>query len=160
MTDQVQLKIDNESVTIRRAAAGEIIDLRYRVLRPGWPRDAAVFDGDDLPTNYHFGAFADSPPHANVCCVTFHLNSWKDRAAWQLRGMATDPAWTGRGLGRNAVQLGITTIIAASPVHFFWCNARLAAVPFYEKLGWQIASERFEIANVGPHYQMTFAPRP
>jgi GNAT superfamily N-acetyltransferase len=146
--------IDHQKIVFRRADASEIIDLRHRVLRAGLPRVEAIFPGDEIPTNYHFAAFEASTGSPALCCATFHLNSWEDHPAWQLRGMATEPTWAGRGLGRGVMDLAVTTIRAASPVKFFWCNARLIAVPFYQKLGWQIASELFEIPTAGPHHQM------
>jgi predicted GNAT family N-acyltransferase len=156
MNDQLNMTIDGLTIIFRRAQASEVIDLRHRVLRPGLPREEAIFAGDEIPTNYHFGAFFGKPDSPALCCTTFHLNQWQDQPAWQLRGMATDPAWAGRGLGRSVVKLGIGTITASSPVKLFWCNARLIAIPFYEKLGWQIVSERFEIPFAGPHHRMVY----
>ena len=152
MPDELRLTVDNQPVLIRAARSIEIIDLRHRVLRAGLPRADAMFPGDDLPTSYHFAAFAKAKEA--IGCTTFHLNSWQNQPAFQLRGMATDAAWAGKGIGRALVTYAITTIKTASPVHLFWCNARLIAIPFYEKLGWQIASERFEIPTAGPHHRM------
>src|SRR5258708_5713131 len=154
MSSNVRLTLNDQPITVRPAQVEEIVDLRHRVLRAGLPRHEAVFPGDELPTNHHFGAFFDLENSATLCCATFHLNSWQDQPAWQLRGMATDPAWVGRGLGRAVLNLAISRIKATSPVQMFWCNARVPAIPFYEKMGWQIASERFEIPTAGPHHRM------
>ena len=35
-----------------------------------------------------------------------------------------------------------------------WCNARLAAVPFYKSVGFKIIGDLFNIAGIGPHYYM------
>ena len=35
-----------------------------------------------------------------------------------------------------------------------WANARIAAVPFYQKLGWVIGSDEFHIPTVGPHHKI------
>jgi GNAT superfamily N-acetyltransferase len=160
MSPDVRLILNDQPITVRRAMAEEIIDLRHRVLRAGLPRSEAIFPGDELPGNHHFGAFGDAESSAALCCATFHLSSWKDQPAWQLRGMATDPAWVGIGLGRAVLNLAIGSIKAASPVHQFWCNARLIAIPFYQKMGWEIASERFEIPTAGPHHRMVLTPSP
>jgi hypothetical protein len=34
------------------------------------------------------------------------------------------------------------------------CDARLAAIPFYEKQSWKIASALFLIPHFGPHHKM------
>jgi len=183
--EELRLDLNKLSVVIRRSECFEIIDLRHRVLRAGLPREAAMFPGDELPGSFHFGAFIEAHAvecscdacvaidrrsseaatqasqlqnqESAICCATFHLNSWQDKPAWQLRGMATDPAWAGRGIGSAVLKFAIETIRAASSVNLFWCNARLPAVPFYQRLGWAIASERFEIPTAGPHHRMVYA---
>ncbi len=158
MNFQTNLTINNQSITVRRAKRDEIIDLRHRVLRTSLPRSEAMFPGDELPTSHHFAAFVDGDPNA-IGCATFHQNTWQDQPAFQLRGMATDPAWAGKGVGTTVLRFAIESIRLASPIRVFWCNARLIAIPFYEKLGWRIASERFEIPAAGPHHRMVLGEK-
>ena len=35
-----------------------------------------------------------------------------------------------------------------------WCNARIRAVPMYERRGFVIVSDIFEIEGIGPHHDM------
>ena len=35
-----------------------------------------------------------------------------------------------------------------------WCNARIIAVEFYKKIGFQIKGEEFDIPDIGKHYFM------
>jgi ribosomal protein S18 acetylase RimI-like enzyme len=35
-----------------------------------------------------------------------------------------------------------------------WCNARVAAITLYERLGFVAEGERFEFPQVGPHQRM------
>jgi GNAT superfamily N-acetyltransferase len=153
---QLELNIAGQPIIVRRTAADEIIDLRHRVLRASLPRHEAIFPGDELSTSIHFAAFANGDP-AVLGCATFHLNTWENQPAFQLRGMATDPAWVGKGIGTAVLSFAIESIHSASPIRLFWCNARLIALPFYEKLGWRIASERFEIPTAGPHHRMVLS---
>jgi N-acetylglutamate synthase-like GNAT family acetyltransferase len=138
-------------VTVRAVSAEAIIDLRHRVLRAGLPRHTAMFVGDDLPTSRDFAA-VDSAGHI-VGCATFHLNQHEGEPAWQLRGMATDAGQCGRGIGRQVLTTGEAAVTAIGP-RLLWCKARQRAVGFYERLGWSICSEPFEIADAGPHFQM------
>ncbi len=137
--------------TVQPVPAAAVVDLRQRVLRPGLPRATAVFPGDDLPTSRHFAATDSAGLVVGV--ASFHLNEDGGEPAWQLRGMATDPAWAGRGVGRRVLAVGEAAVVAAGPRRL-WCNARERAVGFYQRLGWAIVSERFEIAAVGPHFRM------
>lgn len=149
--DGTELIIADRRILVRQAKIDEIIDLRHRVLRQGLPREAAIFSGDDAPASLHFGAFLNGQA---VGCATFHFNQWQGRPAWQLRGMATDQEFRGKGVGRRVLELSEQTIQANSPVKLLWCNARTPARRFYEKLGWQAVGEEFFIETAGPHFRM------
>ena len=138
-------------VTLRAAKFEEILQLRYDVLRAGLPPDAAIFEGDHQPTSRHYGAFANT---RNVGCATLHLNRWLDEPAWQLRGMATAADFRNNGLGREILTFIESDILASHPVHLLWCNARVPAARFYQRLGWQVVSDEFEIPTAGPHLRM------
>ena len=110
-----------------------------------------MFDGDNDPQTRHYGAFAGS---VNVGCVSFMLRPWDDEPAFQLRGMATAPQWQRRGAGAKLLAFAEDDIARNTDLTTLWCNARVEAVSFYEKFGWQVASEQFFIPGVGPHHKM------
>ncbi len=135
-------------VTVRRAAAHEVIDVRHEVLRNGRPRADAVFDGDsDLTTRHWVAMQADRA----VGVVTVVARTSPEGPAWQLRGMAVLPGLQGTGVG--AAMLSAVHAEVAEPM---WCNAREGAVPFYERAGWTLCSATFEIPGVGPHRRMVW----
>ena len=72
--------------------------------------------------------------------------------AWQLRGMATDPAVRGTGAGLRLLTEARAVLSVWSPV--YWCNARRNAVGFYQRAGWTVVSEEFNVPDVGPHVRM------
>ena len=147
------LDIDGVSLELRRARIEELIDLRHEVLRHGLPREAAMFDGDDAPTTRHYGAFDGGTA---VGCATLMLNQWEGEPAWQVRGMATDDRFRSRGLGAALLGMAEAELIRERPaVRLLWCNARVPAVRFYEKLGWSVRCEPFDIPTAGPHVKMT-----
>jgi len=139
---------------IRRASIDEIVDLRHAILRAGLPRSEAIFPGDADATSRHYAA-VDPAIGRVVGCATVHLNTWLGQPAWQLRGMATDPAVRGIGVGRRLLQFleqDLAADLAASPQ--LWCNARTPATGFYQRMGWSIVSDVFEIPTAGPHVRM------
>ena len=140
-----------DELTVRAVPLDAIVDLRHRVLRPGLPRETAVFPGDDQPTAYHFAAVDGGG--SVVGCATFHPSEFDGQPAWQLRGMATDPAWVGRGVGRRVLDAGVSAVTAVDH-RPLWCNARKIAVGFYERLGWAVCSDEFDIPGAGPHHRM------
>lgn len=152
-TRRTLLEIDGVGLELRRAEVEELIDLRHEVLRHGLPRASAIFDGDEQPTTRHYGAFAGK---AAVGCATLMLNRWEGEPAWQVRGMATDARFRGRGLGAALLRMAEAEVDAdVPPVRLLWCNARVPAARFYQKLGWVVRSEPFDIPTAGPHVRMT-----
>ena len=137
---------------IRVAALDEILALREAVIIRGTGRTSPEFPGDRDPQTLHVGAFLGE---RNVSCGTFLLNEWKGRPAWQLRGMATDPEFRGRGYGAALLAHAEDLLRARSTVRIVWCNARRVAVDFYRKQGWSIASDEFPSSGIGMQRKMT-----
>ena len=144
---------------IRPITAGETIEVRWPVLRPGFPRETAIFAGDELATPKHFGAF-DGDKLVGVASV--YLAPLPERAgaapAWQLRGMATLPVVRGRRFGHALLDACVAHARDAGAA-LLWCNARTSAAAFYSKHGWQIVGEEFDIPTVGPHFRMALELR-
>lgn len=127
-----------------------LIDLRHRVLRQGMPRESAIFDGDAQARH-----FAVLDHDRVVCCLSMMNNPLPDTdpnpGVWQLRGMATDPADRGKGLGQQLMLFMEKTL----QPKMVWCNARCSAIGFYQKCGWTIISKEFSIPHAGPHVRMS-----
>jgi GNAT superfamily N-acetyltransferase len=143
------------TIAIHRVAVGEILALRHRILREGLPPESARFDGDDAETTCHFAAYASGTDGPLLACLSFMLNSWSHEPAWQLRGMAVDSSHQRRGVGRQLIAHAEEALARQGRTGLLWCNARLPAVGFYQKLGWTVVSDVFEIPTAGPHVKMT-----
>jgi GNAT superfamily N-acetyltransferase len=145
-------------VSVRRAELHEIVGLRHRILREGLPIETALFAGDDAANTYHIALFliekGDQP--LPVCCATFMFNFYNERPAWQLRGMATEAAYQGKGLGTELLGFAEHILCRSeyTEARLMWCNARVPAVKFYEKNGWRCVSDVFDIPTAGPHREM------
>lgn len=151
---------DSVPADIKRVPVGAVISLRHRILRPGLPIETASFEHDDEPTTLHVAAIPLDPQSRKACggaisCATFVLDEWEGQKAFKLRGMATDTAYQGLGVGCLVLILGEELLRSefgeALP---FWCNARINAAPFYERFGWERVSDEFDIPGVGPHVKM------
>lgn len=143
------------NVTFRRSELNDIIALRYDVLCAGRPREEAQFEGDDLEDTHHFAAFLkNGEGDRNIGCVSYMLNEWDGVPAWQLRGMAIAPDLAKQGIGTRLIRFAEQVLRDASSTRQQWCNARVPAIRFYERLGWAVASEIFEVPNYGPHQKM------
>ncbi|WP_420454130.1 GNAT family N-acetyltransferase [Rubrivirga sp.] len=150
--------------TVRRVPAAVVRPLRTEILRPGWTDRLATYDQDETVA-VHVAAFregrevpegvatvyAEPPPHANRDEIP--AAAYGDGASWRLRGMATSDAARGTGLGRSVLEESFA-VVRDGGGRFLWCNARLVAVPFYERLGMTAVGPEFDIPGIGPHYVM------
>ena len=146
-----------KSITICRVSIGMIIGLRHRLLRAGMPREAAQFPGDEEESTWHVGLFYPCPSDENVpvaSCASFMLDPYNGEPAWRLRGMCTETQYQGRGFGGRLLATTEAEILAGSDVRLFWCNARVPALAFYERHGWKVDSDVFDIPTAGPHRRM------
>lgn len=149
----------SEGISICRVSIDMIIDLRHRMLRAGMPRVSAQFPGDEDASSWHVGLFypwssdkdADAPV---VSCASFMLDPYNGVPAWRLRGMCTETPQQSRGFGGKLLVCAEAAILKNTKVRIFWCNARVPAIAFYERHGWKVDSEIFDIPTAGPHRRM------
>ena len=138
---------------IRPITAAEARTVRLPVLRAGMSPASAILEHDDDRGTRHFGAFDGA---RLVGVATFFPEPCPGRLglpAWRLRGMATLPDMQGRGAGRALVAVG-DRVAAAAGASLMWCNARVTARGFYEKLGYVAVGDAFELPASGRHFVM------
>lgn len=131
----------------------EHLDLRHRVLRVGRPRETANYPGvDDDPRTKFLGAFSGDKL---VGCSTLQFDQ-KGSAKLRIRGMAVDSDFRGKGIGSDLVK--ILQDFASEMNTGIWCNARIKAISMYQRSGFTIQSDLFEIEEVGLHYRVQWNP--
>ena len=148
----------------RRVPAHVVRPLRTRILRPGWTDRLATYDQDDTVAvhvaAYRAGdaephgvgtVYAEPPPDANRDEIP--QSAYAPGAAWRLRGMATSDEARGSGLGRVVLEACFDAVREAGG-RVLWCNARIGAVPFYQRLGLACVGPEFDIPSIGPHFVM------
>lgn len=138
---------------IREITATETHSVRHPVLRAGKPVETCIFPGDEDEGTIHLGYFINC---ALVGIASLYPQSHPELNAqnpYQLRGMAVLPHHQGHGYGEALVR---EALLKTKINHgdLLWCNARIKAVPFYEKMGFDTFGPPFEIGNIGPHYVM------
>ena len=153
-------------VHVERVPAAVVRALRHGVLRPGRPQSESFYPEDLDPTTVHVAARVTgrasegrSGRAGAVVAVGTALREappW-DRdgpgAAWRVRGMATAERWRGRGLG-TAVLDALISAVAGAGATMLWCNARVPARRLYERAGFAVRGEEFDVAHLGPHLVM------
>ncbi|MBB5639357.1 putative GNAT family N-acyltransferase [Pedobacter cryoconitis] len=137
---------------IRRISKEDTLPLRSQVLRANRPLEDCVFATDDIEGGFHLGCF-ENGELISIC--TFIPENYKEKGegGYRLRAMATNPAFAGQGFGAKLINFALNELrlVHAS---YIWCNARTVAVGFYNRLGFEVISEEFEVPGIGPHYDM------
>ena len=139
------------TITIEQVEAAATYALRTQELREG---RSPEIEEDDAPYTLHLAARIDGGEIVGV--VRFHPRDcpWRDtEGSWQLRGMATDPRVRGLGAGRALVAEGLARLSRRGAT-LVWCDARKAAVGFYERIGFSIVTDEYELTPVGLHRGM------
>ena len=128
------------------------LGLRSKILRNGMPLTECIFPTDKVEGVFHLAYYVDDEI---ATIASFFPNNYKNKAqlGYQLRGMATDLPYLSRGFGKQLIQFAVE-YIKNTNAQYIWCNARTSAIKFYQNLGFELISEEFEIAGVGPHYEM------
>jgi len=136
---------------IRFISADETLPLRSVVLRNNLPLAQCKFPTDDQ--GFHLGYFLDEKL---IVIATFFAEDYPELGpgGYRLRGMATDTAFAGKGYGAAVIKFAIDELKKRG-APYIWCNARSSAVGFYSKLNFSIRSEEFEVAGIGPHFDMS-----
>ena len=143
---------------VRPITPAETRPLRSEILRPGQPPESLVYPGDDAPGSFHAGAFVDGALVGIATVYPEPMPAAPDAdldpsSAFRLRGMATRTGLQGRGIGR-AVLARCIDHVRDSGADVLWCNARVGALGFYERLGFETLGDEFDIAGIGPHFVM------
>jgi GNAT superfamily N-acetyltransferase len=146
------------SLDLRPADLDRVRELRHLVLRPHQPPGSLVYDRDDDPEALHLGAFDHGELVAIASVVPDAPPDEAADGAWRVRGMATVPAFRGRGIGglllercvQHARDRGGSVV---------WCNGRVPAQAFYERHGFVAVRGPFDLPGIGPHVELRLALR-
>jgi GNAT superfamily N-acetyltransferase len=129
--------------------------LRQRVLRPHLDISAVRLAGDDDPLTATFAARTPDGEVVGSAIVRPEPCPWRpdDPGAWRLRGMATDEALRGQGVGARVLRAAIAHVVLGGG-ELVWCNARTPARSFYERAGFEVHGDEWVDPQIGPHVAM------
>jgi GNAT superfamily N-acetyltransferase len=138
-------------IEIREVSAEAVRPIRQQVLRPSQTIEEMIWAHDLEPSTKHFAALDGERIIGIVTAYPAEMPEKPDKRGWQFRGMATLPDVRGQGIGKALIT---KCLEAANGAELLWCDARISAMPFYEKLGFQKIGESFEKPMAGPHWRM------
>ena len=127
-------------------------DLRHQVLRPNQDLLACQYPSDFDSDSFHLGVYQND---LLICVGSFYKENHPDLLddiQYRLRGMATEPSKQGQGAGSQLIKFAETHMQRKKEkTNLWWCNARISAAEYYEKLGLKQFGEIFNIPHIGPH---------
>ena len=97
----------------------------------------------------HFVAIQDDARIGG--CVTLTKESQYQRHL-RMRWLGVDKALRGHGIGGALLQACLAESLRRGGG--IWCNARLVAVPLYQRLGFEAVGVPFDILAIGSHLVM------
>ncbi len=136
---------------VREVSAEAVLPIRQKVLRPGKPLSACVFEPDLLATSHHFMLFKDEKEIAIASYFKERNEQFQEEKQFRLRGMAVLPEYHGKSFGKKLLNESLKKLPSRN---LLWFNARIKAVGFYKKQGFLPRGEEFEIPGVGLHILM------
>jgi len=142
------------SFLIRIISTEDTYKIRNEVLRPGRPIFECYFTGDNSEKTFHLGIFKDNKI-IGVASFMKNSNPFFDlKNQYQLRGMAILAEFKGQGLGSLLLKEGELKVKKQNSEPFLWFNARVTAIDFYKKHGYQTIGKKFEVPGVCEHIVM------
>lgn len=122
------------------------VDIRDEVFRKPWGLNIR---DDDLTVDAHmdlFGVYVEDKIIGTIALKNV------DGKTVQIKSVALRPEWQGKGIGKS-IMLDAEKMARERNYNRIYLTARVSVLPFYEKLGYKVISEPFNI-HVIPHVEM------
>jgi predicted GNAT family N-acyltransferase len=143
---------------IKTVLSSQLRDLRFKVLWPHKPGpEQCVLDIDDLHQTRHFAALEGDRIVAIATVFPEASPRLKQHRQFRLRAMASDPDYRGSGAAAQVVR-SVLQYVKQEGGEVLWCDARLKAVGFYERLGFRAEDDVYVIPIIGEHKFMWIVP--
>ena len=128
--------------------------IRNKVLWPHKKLQNCKLLVDNKPHTYHIGSFLGKEL---ISIGTFIREKHKDfdlkKNHYRLRAMATLQDFQGLSSGKSLLLYAIN-LLKEKKTNLIWCDARVNAIPFYQKIGFKTQGNFYKIPQIGLHKLM------
>lgn len=139
---------------IKKITASALYPIRHEILRKGEPFEKCIYPNDNAETTFHFGLHEKDILVGVISVFKTSHPLFSDDKQFQIRGMAVLETHQKKGYGAALVNEAVAFLKTNEENYTLWFNARIIAVGFYEKLGFEKIGNAFEIDTIGVHYIM------
>ncbi len=140
-------------IQIKDIPVEETYPLRHSILRPHQNIHDCQYPGDTDTLTKHFGAYLEDKLIGIVSIYKSSIAHIDDEHCWQIRAMAIVKDIRKKGYATQLLQKAEAYAIK-NKAHYIWCNARIEAIGFYEKLAYKVYGDQFDVKDIGAHFIM------
>lgn len=140
-------------IEVKKIPASACYPLRHKVLWPHLEKQDCGIDSDLLPEAFQLGSFYKGQLISIGSFFPQKNKHFSAQKQFRLRAMATDPDFRGLQSGKRLMEVAFD-FLKKDGVDILWCDARLVATGFYDKLGLNVMGEIYEVPKIGPHKLM------
>lgn len=145
---------EGKAARVSIISSSETYSLRLEVL---WQHKNSLeeckLDIDDMPTTFHVGVFKNNEIVAIGTFLQQQNEKFDAKNQYRLRAMATSSKVRGENFGKQVIDFALEEL-KNRKVDLLWCDARKVAFGFYEKMGFNILGDFYEIPIIGKHKLM------
>tara|TARA_B100001029_G_C15003913_1_gene419846 strand:+ start:572 stop:1018 length:447 start_codon:yes stop_codon:yes gene_type:complete len=143
-----------KKIEVRIIPSSLTYTIRNKVLWPHKEFKNCKLSIDDLVSTYHIGSFFEEDL---ISVGTFlkekNTNFDGQINQYRLRAMGTLQNFQGLSGGKSLLLYAIK-FFKKKQINLIWCDARINAIPFYQKIGMKTKGDFYDIPLIGKHKLM------
>ena len=140
-------------IHVKQIQAKDCYPIRQQILWQHKNLEDCGIDIDEQEGAFHLGVFLKDEL---VCIGSFFKQNhaqFSEHNQYRLRAMATIPKAQRQGAAKALLDFAFERLKNQNH-DILWCDARVIAVGFYEKMGFTKLGEMYKIPLIGLHYLM------
>jgi ribosomal protein S18 acetylase RimI-like enzyme len=140
-------------IKVKQIQAKDCYPIRQQILWQHKNIEACGIGIDEQEGTFHLGVFLNDEL---VCIGSFFKQKnvlFSEQNQYRLRAMATLAEAQKQGTAKALLDFAFERLQNQNQ-ELLWCDARIIALGFYEKMGFKKLGETYEIPLIGPHYLM------
>ena len=141
---------------VKIISSQETYPLRLEVLWPHFDElNECGIDVDKEKGTFHVGVFKEGEVVSIGTFLVQKNEKFDKEKQYRLRAMATSPKVRGEGFGQKVIDFAVKELQKRNE-EVLWCDARKVALGFYEKMGFTIIGDYYDVPKIGPHKLMYY----
>lgn len=140
-------------IRIKEITANKCYFIRHEVLWQHKVFEDCGIDIDDQDGAFHLGAYLNDELISIASFFKQNHFKFSEPNQYRLRAMATITRAQNKGAARALLNYAFQKL-QDERQNLLWCDARIIATEFYEKLGFVKVGDTYEIPIIGYHYLM------